>query len=151
MPDLRLLLVEDTDEDAMLVLRELRKGGFNVTHKRVFTAEDFQGAIDRESWELILADYSMPQFSGPDAFGLLQKRGLDVPFIIVSGTVGEETAVAAMKAGVHDFVLKDKLHRLVPAVQRELREASVRAEREKMREQLMLSDRLASVGMLASS
>ena len=80
----------------------------------------------------------------------MQQRGLDVPFILVSGTIGEDTAVAAMKAGVHDFLLKDRLGRLGPALARELREATVRAERRKMQEQLLLSDRLAALGMLAA-
>jgi signal transduction histidine kinase len=92
----------------------------------------------------------MPRFSAPEAFAVIKGRGMDVPFIIVSGTVGEEAAVAAMKSGVHDYILKDKLARLVPCIERELREAKVRAERRKIEQQLMISDRMASMGTLAA-
>ncbi len=148
---LRLLLVEDFDDDAVLVLHELRRGGYSVVHQRVETPEAFERALDVGPWDVIIADYSLPRFDGLAAFARVQRRGLDVPFIIVSGTIGEDTAVAAMKAGVHDFLLKDQLVRLVPAVARELREAQVRRERRQMQEQLLMSDRMASLGTLAAS
>jgi signal transduction histidine kinase len=148
---LRLLLVEDDENDAMLLLREMRRGGYSVTSTRVETPEDFERELDAGPWDVIVADYSLPHFDGLSAFSRVRKRGLDVPFLIVSGTIGEDTAVAAMKAGVHDFLLKDRLGRLAPAVTRELREAQVRAERQRMQEQLLLSDRLASLGLLAAS
>jgi signal transduction histidine kinase len=144
-------MVEDSAEDAGLILRELRRGGFAPDFERVFSREALEAALDRGPWDLITADYSMPQFTGVEAFEVVRAKNLDVPFIIVSGTVGEQAAVAAMKAGVQDFVLKDKLDRLVPVIERELRDAQVRAEREKMREQLLVADRMASVGMLAAS
>ncbi len=147
---IRVLLVEDSEEDAVLVLRELKKGGFVPDWERVQTPDGLADALDRASWDVILSDYAMPGFSGPAAYELMKKRGFDLPFIIVSGTIGEETAVAAMKAGVHDFVLKDRLHRLVPAVERELREAHLRADREKIKEQLLVSDRMATVGALTA-
>ncbi len=148
---LRLLLVEDSEDDASMVLRELRRSGYDVSHTRVETRETLEHALGAQPWDAVIADYSLPHFDGLSAFALVRQRGLDVPFLIVSGTIGEDVAVAAMKAGVHDFVLKDRLGRLGPAVARELREAEVRAERRKMQEQLMLSDRLASLGMLAAS
>ncbi|WP_309889145.1 ATP-binding protein [Archangium sp.] len=148
---LHLLLIEDFEDDALMVLRELRRGGFDVTHARVETAEALANALDAGPWDAIIADYSLPRFDALAAFALVQQRGLDLPFLIVSGQMGEDTAVAAMKAGVHDFLLKDRLSRLGPAVARELREAALRAERRKMQEQLLLSDRLASLGMLAAS
>jgi signal transduction histidine kinase len=148
---LRVLMVEDTPEDAELVLRALKKGDFEPSWIRVETKEAFQAALAQEKWALILADFSLPKFSAVEAFAIVKELGIDVPFVIVSGTVGEEAAVSVMRAGVHDFVLKDRLQRLVPVVERELREAAVRSERVKMREQLMASDRMASVGMLAAS
>ncbi|KFE71959.1 response regulator [Hyalangium minutum] len=148
---LRLLLVEDSDDDATLLLRELRRSGYDVSHSRVETREGLERALSAGTWDAVIADYALPQFDGLSAFALVRQRGLDVPFLIVSGKIGEDVAVAAMKAGVHDFVLKDRLGRLGPAVARELREAELRAERRTMQEQLMLSDRLASLGMLAAS
>jgi signal transduction histidine kinase len=148
---LRLLLIEDFEDDALMVLRELRRGGHDVTHTRVETPEAFTRALDTGSWDAIIADYALPRFDALAAFALVQQRNLDIPFLIVSGQMGEETAVAAMRAGVHDFLLKDRLSRLGPAVARELREAAVRAERRRMQEQLLLSDRLASLGLLAAS
>jgi signal transduction histidine kinase len=148
---LHLLLIEDFEDDALLVLRELRRSGYDVTHKRVETAEALVNALDAGPWDAIIADYALPRFDALAAFSLVQQRGLDIPFLIVSGQIGEDTAVAAMRAGVHDFLLKDRLSRLGPAVARELREAALRAERRKMQEQLLLSDRLASLGLLAAS
>ncbi|HEX8820980.1 MAG TPA: ATP-binding protein [Archangium sp.] len=148
---LRLLLIEDFEDDALIVLRELRRGGYDVTCTRVETAEALERALDTGPWDAIIADYALPRFDALAAFSLVQKRGLDIPFLIVSGQIGEDTAVAAMRAGVHDFLLKDRLGRLGPAVARELREAALRTERRKMQEQLLLSDRLASLGLLAAS
>ena len=148
---LRLLLIEDSEDDALILLRELRRGGFSVDATRVETSEELERALDAGPWDVVIADYALPHFDGLSAFSQVQRRGLDVPFLIVSGSIGEDTAVAAMKAGVHDFLLKDRLARLAPAVTRELREARVRAERRKMQEQLMLSERLSSLGMLAAS
>ncbi|HVH11056.1 MAG TPA: response regulator [Gemmatimonadales bacterium] len=126
---LRLLLVEDSDDDARLVVRELTRAGFEPAFQRVDTAADLRAALDRQLWDLVVGDFSMPQFGGLAALALVRERGLDVPFIIVSGTIGEERAVAAMKAGASDYVPKDNLGRLVPVVQRELREAAGRRER----------------------
>ncbi|MBI3546058.1 MAG: EAL domain-containing protein [Gammaproteobacteria bacterium] len=127
--NLKLLLVEDSADDAELLLAELRRGGFAPEARRVETPEDMRSALQDENWDMIVADYSMPRFSATAALRLLRRTGLDLPFIIVSGTIGEATAVAAMKAGAHDYLVKSDLTRLVPAVQRELREAMVRRER----------------------
>jgi signal transduction histidine kinase len=116
----------------------------------VQTAVEMKRALAEESWDVIVSDYSMPTFSGPEAFSVLREAGHDLPFIIVSGTVGEEVAVEAMRAGVHDFLIKGHLRRLVAAIERELREATMRAERRKIQEQLLISERMASVGTLAA-
>jgi PAS domain S-box-containing protein len=126
---LRVLLIEDSDDDAALVVRTLRRGGYDLTYTRVETAEAMRDALAHQAWDLVVSDYSMPQFSGPAALQLLQEIKMDLPFIIVSGTIGEETAVAAMKAGAHDFLMKGNLTRLIPAIARELREAAERRER----------------------
>jgi two-component system, cell cycle sensor histidine kinase and response regulator CckA len=125
---LRVLLVEDSEDDAALLLRELRRS-FDVTHLQVETPEAMIAALDAEPWDVVVSDYSMPRFTAPAAFAVLQSKGLDLPFIIVSGTVGEETAVEAMRLGVHDYLVKGKLTRLVPAIQRELRESENRRRR----------------------
>ncbi len=147
---LRALFVEDSTDDAELLLRELRRGGFDVTFNRVDTAEGMNAALDKEHWDIIFCDYSMPRFNAPAAFALMKEKTRDIPFIIVSGTIGEETAVEAMRTGVHDYILKDKLARFLPAVERELHEATHRAERRKMQDQLMIADRMASMGTLAA-
>lgn len=126
---LRVLVVEDSEDDMLLVLRELRRGGYRVEHLRVETAQEMQTALDHQIWDLVIADYTLPTFSAPAALKLLQEQHQDLPFIIVSGTISEETAVAAMKAGAHDYMTKGKLARLVPAVERELREAIERQKR----------------------
>jgi signal transduction histidine kinase len=147
---MRLLLLEDSSDDEEVLLQELRSSGYDVSHTCVETLEGFARALEAGPWDAIISDYMLPGFTGLEAFALVQQRGLDVPFILVSGAIGEDTAVAAMKAGVHDFLLKERLGRLGPALAREVREAAGRAERRKMQEQLLLSDRLAALGMLAA-
>jgi PAS domain S-box-containing protein len=137
---LRLLLVEDAEDDALLLIRALRRGGYEPCWIRVETAETFVTALKTQEWELIIADYAMPQFSGLEALHLLRERGDDVPFIVVSGAIGEEVAVEAMKSGAHDYVMKGHLTRLVPAVTRELREAEIRRERRRAEEALRKSE-----------
>ncbi|AFY80588.1 PAS domain S-box/diguanylate cyclase (GGDEF) domain-containing protein [Oscillatoria acuminata PCC 6304] len=126
---LRVLMVEDSEDDALLLLRELKRGGYDLTVERVDNPESMKDALERENWELILADYALPQFSAPEALAVMQQMGLDLPFIIVSGQIGEEAAIAAMKAGAHDYVMKDYLARLIPAIDRELREFAGRRSR----------------------
>jgi len=133
---LRVLMVEDAEDDAILIARELRRGGYDLTFERVDTAAAFKAMLAERDWDIVIADYSMPGFSGLDALKLLQESGLDLPFIVVSGTIGEDVAVAAMKAGAHDYVMKDKLARLIPAVRRELREAKIRRARKRAEEEV---------------
>lgn len=126
---LRVLLVEDSEDDAELLVIALERGGYQVISRRVDDKIDMQTALEESPpWDIILADYSMPQFSAIAALKLLKKNQLDLPFVIVSGKIGEDTAVAAMKAGAHDYLVKGKLSRLIPAVERELREAVLREE-----------------------
>jgi len=126
---LRLLVVEDSEDDAELVLREIKRGGYTIEFERVETRSDMLLALARGSWDIILSDYTMPNFSAMAALETLQDSGLDIPFLVVSGTIGEETAVTALKAGAHDFLLKGKLARLIPAIERELRDAETRRSR----------------------
>ena len=126
---LRVLLVEDSEDDALIVLHELRRGGYDLTSERVQTALAMNAALDKHAWDIVIADYVMPSFSAPDALVLLKSKGFDVPFIVVSGKIGEDIAVATMKAGAHDYIMKDSLKRLNAAVERELREAVERRER----------------------
>jgi two-component system cell cycle sensor histidine kinase/response regulator CckA len=126
---LRVLMAEDSAADAKLVLQALRTPGRQVEFERVEDAASMRAALEGRSWDLVLSDWSMPKFSAMGALDILKKSGLDLPFIIVSGTVGEESAVDAMHAGAHDYVVKDKLGRLAPAVERELRECRERAAR----------------------
>jgi len=147
---LRVLLVEDSADDEELLLRELRNGGYDVVHERVDNEAAMMAALARESWDVILSDYALPQFSGLKALAIVHATALDVPFIIVSGTVGEETAVSAVRSGANDYVFKGSLGRLSPAIDRELRDAVMRAERRRMQQQLLIADRMASVGTLAA-
>jgi signal transduction histidine kinase len=147
---LRVLVVDDSEPDALLLVRALRRADYQIEYERVETAEAMAAAIDRGTWDLILSDYSMPRFSALMALALVKERQLDLPFVIVSGTVSEDIAVEAIHAGAHDFMAKGRLTRLVPAIQRELRAARLRAEQKRMQDQLMISDRMASMGMLAS-
>src|SRR4030043_453519 len=120
---LRVLLVEDSEDDALIVLHELRRGGYDLTSERVQTALAMNAALDKHACDIVIADYVMPSFSAPDALVLLKSKGFDVPFIVVSGKIGEDIAVATMKAGAHDYIMKNNLKRLNAAVERELREA----------------------------
>ncbi len=133
---LKLLLVEDSDPDAKLLLYELRQGGYDLEYSRVETPDAYAAALEQQKWDLVIADYVLPHFSGLNALKLLQERGIDLPFIIVSGKIGEDVAIEAMKAGAHDYILKDNLTRLNPAIERELRDAAVRHERKLAEEEL---------------
>lgn len=127
--NLRVLLVEDCEDDALLIERELTLGGYTPLVKRLDSPGAMNEALREQTWDLVLADWNLPQFSALFALEMLKSKGLDLPFIIVSGTIGEEAAIAAMKAGAHDYVMKFNLGRLVPAVQRELCEADDRRSR----------------------
>jgi two-component system cell cycle sensor histidine kinase/response regulator CckA len=123
---LQLLIVEDSEDDAELLLRELTAGSFNVEHRRVDTPEGLKDALAAKRWDLVIADYTMPRFSGIEALAMVRVAGGDVPFIFVSGTIGEEIAVDALKAGAQDYLVKGKTKRLLPAIARELRDVEAR-------------------------
>jgi PAS domain S-box-containing protein len=126
---LNLLLIEDNEADGLLLIHELRRSGFDVDVERIQTADELQAALTRRSWDAIVSDYRLPTFSAPHALDLVQQSGLDLPFIVVSGLIGEETAVEMMRAGAHDYLMKDNLNRLAEALRREIREAQVRKKR----------------------
>ena len=137
---LRVLIVEDSEDDALLLMVELQRGGYEVASRRVETETEMIAALQSETWDLVISDYVMPNFSGSDALKVLRWQRIDLPFILVSGKVGEETAVEAMKAGASDYILKDKLARLVPAVRRELQEAESRRQRRRVEKALEESE-----------
>ena len=139
---LRILVVEDSEDDALLMMRELRRAGFDPHFERVETPVAMEAALDRQDWDIILADYSLPAFDALTALALVKGKDLDLPFIIVSGVIGEETAVAAMRAGAHDYIMKGHLARLAPAVERELQEAKTRWERRRAEAALRESNEL---------
>jgi len=133
---LQVLIVEDSENDAALLEIELQRAGYGTFCQRVDTSEAMSAALENRKWDLVIADYVMPQFNGLAALSLVKEKGMDLPFIIVSGHVTDATAVAAMKAGAHDYVMKDNLARLGPAVQRELREAEEQRARRRMEQSL---------------
>lgn len=135
---LNALIVEDSEDDCHLLLRELRRGGYLVRFERVDSAAQMTKALAHDKFDIVFADYSLPKFDAPSALELLKRSGIDIPFIIVSGTISEDIAVSAMKAGAHDYLLKNNLKRLLPAVARELREAQQRNERRQADEVLGL-------------
>ncbi len=127
---LRVLIAEDSEDDALLIVRELRRGGYRPSMRRVDSAEEMEEALRQQQWDLIITDHNMPSFDSGDALRLAREYDPNVPFILVSGSIGEEIAVDAMKAGAHDYVMKDNLTRLLPAIERELREAENRRAHE---------------------
>jgi PAS domain S-box-containing protein len=137
---LRVLIVEDSEFDAQMIVSVLRKGGYDVSFERVETGGALRQALHERAWDMILADYNLPDFDAPAALRILQESGLDLPFIIVSGGIGEDIAVSAMKSGAHDYLMKGNLHRLVPAVERELREAANRASQREAKRALQESE-----------
>ncbi|MDQ2692713.1 MAG: GAF domain-containing protein, partial [Chloroflexota bacterium] len=141
---LRILLIEDSDDDAQLLLRELRRIGYEVECLRVETAGEMQSALEHKEWDLLICDYTLPQLSAPQALEILKSTGLDLPIIIISGTIGEESAISALKAGAHDFILKGNYARLGPAIERELREAGNRKDRSRAEQQLREKEKLLS-------
>jgi two-component system cell cycle sensor histidine kinase/response regulator CckA len=126
---LHILLIEDSPDDALLIQLELKRGGYSIESRRVQTEAELREALAQGPWDLVVSDFTLPGFDALGALRVVQQVGLDVPFLVVSGTIGEETAVGVLKAGAHDFVLKDRLARFLPAVERELREVTIRAQR----------------------
>ncbi len=147
---LRVLHVEDSEDDSVLVMRELERGGFNPMCERVETSEAFKAALLAKEWDIIISDYSLPTYDGLSALADLRRWGKDIPFILVSGTIGEAGAVSAMRAGAQDYVLKASMSRLPLAVGREVREAAARVVQREMSDRLAISERMASAGMLAA-
>ncbi len=133
---LRVLAVEDSEDDTEFLLRELRRGGYDVAYERVDTSAAMRDALAEKAWDIVICDFSMPRFNGLAALEVLQQSKLDLPFIIVSGSIGEATAVAVMKAGAHDYLMKDNLARLAPAVKRELNDAIIRRAKKQTDEEL---------------
>ena len=128
---LRVLIVEDSRDETELILNVLRLGNIEAVHRQVGTSEEMTVALAEQEWDIVISNYSLPRFSAPEAIEVLKESGLDLPFIIVSGTIKVDDAVSLMKAGAHDFVHKSDLVRLVPAIQRELRDADIRHEQAK--------------------
>jgi signal transduction histidine kinase len=128
---LRVLIVEDSENDALLLLKELTRSGYDPFYERVYTGADLKLSLENQAWDVIISDFVMPQFDGLEALKLIKEMGIDTPIIIISGKISDETAVRAMKAGAADYIMKDNLKRLGPAIERELKEAFTRREREK--------------------
>ena len=145
---LRVLFIEDSEDDAALQVRLLRQAGYDVAYTRVQSADELKTALERP-WDIVISDYSMPHFSGTEALKVVREKGVDIPFIFVSGTIGEEAAVAALKVGAQDYLMKLNLGRLIPAVQRELRESDERRQRKRLEEQVHQLQRFEAIGRLA--
>lgn len=133
---LRVLMIEDSENDALLLIRHLRKGGYIPVYERVETAPAMKKALKEKEWDFILCDYKMPNFSGSSAISILKEMNIDIPIIIVSGTIGEETAVECMRLGAHDYVMKSNMSRLCPAIARELKEVKSRKKQKRTEEKL---------------
>jgi signal transduction histidine kinase len=146
---LRVIVIEDSEDDALLLLRELHRGGYETVSRRIETAAEMEQALEHE-WDLIISDYSLPRFDPLAALKMLENEGLDIPCIVVSGNVDETTILEAMKAGARDYVMKGNLMRLLPAVERELREAEGRRARRRLEEQFRHAQKMEAIGRLAS-
>jgi PAS domain S-box-containing protein/putative nucleotidyltransferase with HDIG domain len=130
---LRVLMVDDSEDDVLLIIRDLKRGGYNPVYERVQTASSMKKALKEKQWDIILCDYKMPKFDAPSALAILKETNLDIPAIIISGTIGEETAIECMRLGARDYFMKSKLSRLCAAIARELEEAEIR-EKQKQAE-----------------
>ncbi len=123
---LRVLIIEDSEDDALLLLRQLKKGGYHTQHQHVATSRALKKALIKEDWDVVITDHNMPEFNSTAALAVIKKLNIDIPVIIVSGSIGEDVAVKAMRAGAHDYIMKGNLTRLIPAIERELREVALR-------------------------
>lgn len=146
---LRALILEDLEMDCALLVRELENEGFSVVHKRVENAPDLRKSLIAEPWDIVISDFSMPGFNGKAALTIVQELKPDLPFIFVSGTIGEDVAVEAMRNGAHDYVMKGKLKRLAPAIRRELQEAELRREHKRIELQMRHLEKFEVIGKLA--
>ena len=138
---LRVLMVEDSEDDELLIIRALKKGGYNPVYDRVETAEAMRKALQDKNLDVILCDYKLPKFNAPSAIAVLKETNIDIPLIIISGAIGEETAAECMRLGAHDYIIKNNLSRLCPAVARELKETEVRIQRKRADEALQESEK----------
>ncbi len=145
---LRVLVVEDSEDDTALLLRELRRGDYEVTYRRVDSPGSMDVATAVDAWDIVICDYSMPHFSGMEALRLQRSKNTEVPFIFLSGTIGEEAAIAALKEGAHDCLLKDDLKRLIPTVRRELRDAEERKARKRLEQEVQELQKFAAIAKL---
>ena len=137
---LRVLIIEDSEDDVLLIIRELKKGGYNPVYEQVETAAAMRKALQEKQWDIILCDYKMPKFNAPSAIAVLKNANIDIPLIIVSGTIGEDVAIECMRLGAHDYIMKSNLSRLCPAIARELAEAEVRNKQRQAEEALQESE-----------
>ena len=142
---LRVLLVEDSADDADLLLRELKRAGYEPVHERVWSADGIMSALSRSEWDLVISDHGMPAFSGTEALLIVREHAPDTPFIFVSGSIGEDVAVAAMRAGAQDYVMKGNIRRLAPAIGRELKESESRRRERITEEQLRSTGELPAL------
>lgn len=145
MPQLRVLLVEDSVDDAELLIRLIKKGGYPVYYERIDTAKQMVEALTNKQWDVIISDYKMPGFSGIKALEILNEFDIDIPFILVSGTIGEQLAVEAMKKGANDYLMKDNLSRLVPAIERELKECKIRNNERNAQKEIIKLNRIYTI------
>ncbi len=137
---LRVLMVEDSEDDELLLIRELKKGGYNSVYERVTSAAAMRKALKEKEWDIILCDYMLPRFNAPSAIYILKEANLDIPLIVVTGTVGEETAIECMRFGANDYIMKPNLSRLCPAISRALDEAEIKNKHKQAEELLNASE-----------
>jgi C4-dicarboxylate-specific signal transduction histidine kinase len=147
---LRLLLLEDNEAHGLILEHELRRGGLTFVQRRVDDLAEMRRALETGVWDAVISDYALPGFSALEALAAVKESGLDLPFIVISAFIDEDAAVTLLRAGAHDFVLKGNLARLAPAIEREIADARGRAELRRVQNELTVSDRMASLGMVAA-
>ena len=135
LQSLRVLMVEDSEDDELLLIHELRKGGYNPLYERVENAAAMKEALQVKQWDIILCDYALPKFNAPSVIAILKEANIDIPLIIISGTIGEETAIECMHLGARDFLMKSNLSLLCPAIARELKESTIRTKKKQVESQ----------------
>ena len=138
---IRVLIIEDSEDDEMLLIRVLKKGGYDPVYERVETAAAMKKALKKKQWDIILCDYKTPKFDAPSAIAVLKEANIDIPLIVVTGTIGEETAAECMRLGAQDYIMKGNLYRICPAIARELENAKVRKREKQAKEELQQSEK----------